>query len=119
MVAEGSLGYDLARSLVIGVNCGVRRELEIEELKKMVDEKGGKLTISWDLFKENYGRCYIEQATQSIIMNGLVLQSTDIPEESGDYIWDARKCSIGSKVCFALKDAVVKAKRLIPDIFNK
>uniref|UniRef100_A0AC35TTR6 CHK domain-containing protein n=1 Tax=Rhabditophanes sp. KR3021 TaxID=114890 RepID=A0AC35TTR6_9BILA len=122
MIHAGSIGSDLARAIVLGCQPEIRREIETvdlpkyyENLKREVIKRGGEFEMTWEMFKLNYDYCLIEQSVQLLMMYGFVLHNYTIPEDRPDYMWDARKYAIGSRIIFALKDAVNKCRVLKPE----
>uniref|UniRef100_A0AC35TFR2 CHK domain-containing protein n=1 Tax=Rhabditophanes sp. KR3021 TaxID=114890 RepID=A0AC35TFR2_9BILA len=118
----GSIGSDLARSIVIGCQPEIRREIETvdlpkyyENIKNEVIKRGGKFEMSWEMFKLNYDYCMIDQAMQLVLVYGFAILNYNIPEDRSDYMWNARNHAIGSRIVLAMKDAVTKCRVLKPE----
>uniref|UniRef100_A0AC35TLA7 CHK domain-containing protein n=1 Tax=Rhabditophanes sp. KR3021 TaxID=114890 RepID=A0AC35TLA7_9BILA len=119
----GSIGSDLARSIVICTDHVLRKEvIEWEllpnyytNLKNEVESRGSHFKITWDMFKLNYDFCFIVQTFQLLYISGLILHTQNAPIEKGNEIWDARKKETGLKVYHAFNDSIQIAKRLRPE----
>uniref|UniRef100_A0AC35THU7 CHK domain-containing protein n=1 Tax=Rhabditophanes sp. KR3021 TaxID=114890 RepID=A0AC35THU7_9BILA len=118
----GSIGADIARVLVTGCPAEIRREIEVvnlpiyyENLKNEIIKRGGQFDMSWEMFKLNYDYCEIDQCMHLLMMYAFGLIYYSVPEEAGDYLWDARKYSLGSRIVFAMVDAVKKCRILKPE----
>uniref|UniRef100_A0AC35UAW3 CHK domain-containing protein n=1 Tax=Rhabditophanes sp. KR3021 TaxID=114890 RepID=A0AC35UAW3_9BILA len=122
MINAGSIGSDLARAVVLGCNIEVRRECETlllpkyyQNLKEKVIKRGGKFDMTFEMFKLNYDYCMIDQSMQLLVTFPFPLANSKIPEGSGDELWDGRKYTLGSRIVFALKDAVKCCRILKPE----
>uniref|UniRef100_A0A0K0FIZ4 CHK domain-containing protein n=1 Tax=Strongyloides venezuelensis TaxID=75913 RepID=A0A0K0FIZ4_STRVS len=120
-VFKGTTGHDISRILVVSAPPDVRREIEkdylpvfYERLKESLTKCGKEMKISYEIFMNNYKLCLIEQSVQMILMIGFALQEYNVPEES-DYIWDARKFNIGSRIYFNICDAIKFCRELHPE----
>uniref|UniRef100_A0AC35U2G6 CHK domain-containing protein n=1 Tax=Rhabditophanes sp. KR3021 TaxID=114890 RepID=A0AC35U2G6_9BILA len=118
----GCIGVDIARVIVTGCSPEIRREIETVDLPKYYDSlkmeiinRGGSFEMTWEMFKLNYDFCMIEQSMDLLIMYSFALQNYSVPEEAGDYLWDARKYALGSRITFALIDAVKKCRLIKPE----
>uniref|UniRef100_A0AC35TGN9 CHK domain-containing protein n=1 Tax=Rhabditophanes sp. KR3021 TaxID=114890 RepID=A0AC35TGN9_9BILA len=122
IIYTGSIGADLARAIVLGCSVEIRREIETvdlpkyyENLKIEVIQRGGQFEMTWDMFKLNYDHCMIDQALQLLMLYGFSMQNHNVPKDRSDYMWNARKYAIGSRIVFAMKDAVKKCRVLKPE----
>uniref|UniRef100_A0A0N5BLR5 CHK domain-containing protein n=1 Tax=Strongyloides papillosus TaxID=174720 RepID=A0A0N5BLR5_STREA len=120
-IFKGTTGHDISRILVVSAPTDVRREIEkdylpnfYERLKDSLTKSGKEIEISYETFMNNYKLCFVEQSLMLILMIGFALQEYNVPEES-DYIWDARKFNIGSRVYYNLCDAIKICKELHPE----
>uniref|UniRef100_A0A0K0FEI1 CHK domain-containing protein n=1 Tax=Strongyloides venezuelensis TaxID=75913 RepID=A0A0K0FEI1_STRVS len=120
-IFKGTTGHDISRILAVSAPPDVRREIEkdylpvfYERLKESLTKSGKEIKISYETFMNNYKLCFVEQSLMMILMIGFALQEYNIPEEF-DYIWDARKFNIGSRVYFNLCDAINICKELHPE----
>uniref|UniRef100_A0A0N5CH99 CHK domain-containing protein n=1 Tax=Strongyloides papillosus TaxID=174720 RepID=A0A0N5CH99_STREA len=120
-VFKGTTGHDISRILAVSAPPDVRREIEkeylpdfYERLKESLIKSGKEMKISYETFMNNYKLCFIEQSLMMFLMIGFALQEYNVPEEP-DYIWDARKFNIGSKVWYNIYDAIKFCKELHPE----
>uniref|UniRef100_A0A0K0FS86 CHK domain-containing protein n=1 Tax=Strongyloides venezuelensis TaxID=75913 RepID=A0A0K0FS86_STRVS len=120
-VFKGTTGHDISRILAVSAPPDVRREIEkdylpvfYERLKESLTKSGKEIKISYETFMNNYKLCFVEQSLIMILMIGFALQEYNVPEES-DYIWDARKINIGTRVYYNLYDAIKICKELHPE----
>uniref|UniRef100_A0A0K0FWE1 CHK domain-containing protein n=1 Tax=Strongyloides venezuelensis TaxID=75913 RepID=A0A0K0FWE1_STRVS len=120
-VFKGTTGHDISRILVLSVPTDVRREIEKEylpvfykKLRNSLTKNGKEMKLSYETFMNNYKLCFIEQSLIMFFMIGFALQEYNVPE-GPDYIWDARKFNIGSKVCYNIFDAIKFCKELHPE----
>uniref|UniRef100_A0A0K0FCW9 CHK domain-containing protein n=1 Tax=Strongyloides venezuelensis TaxID=75913 RepID=A0A0K0FCW9_STRVS len=118
---KGTTGHDISTILVMSAPADVRREIEkdylpvfYERLKDSLTKNGKEMKISFETFMNNYKLCFVEQSLMMILIVGFALQEYNIPEEF-DYIWDARKFNIGSRIYFNLCDAIKICKDLYPE----
>uniref|UniRef100_A0AC35U3E3 CHK domain-containing protein n=1 Tax=Rhabditophanes sp. KR3021 TaxID=114890 RepID=A0AC35U3E3_9BILA len=118
----GSIAADIARTVVIGCQPEIRRDIETTDLPKYyqnmkneVINRGGQFEMTWEMFKLNYDYCMIDQSMQLLLLYRFALLNYSVPEEAGDYLWDARKYALGSRIVFAIIDAVKKCRLLNPE----
>uniref|UniRef100_A0A0K0FEI6 CHK domain-containing protein n=1 Tax=Strongyloides venezuelensis TaxID=75913 RepID=A0A0K0FEI6_STRVS len=120
-IFKGTTGHDISRILVMSVPTDVRREIEkeylpifYERLRDSLTNDGKVMEISYETFMNSYKLCFVQQSLAMILMTGFALREYNVPEKS-DYIWDARKFNIGSRVYYNFYDAIKICKELRPD----
>uniref|UniRef100_A0A0K0FCI4 CHK domain-containing protein n=1 Tax=Strongyloides venezuelensis TaxID=75913 RepID=A0A0K0FCI4_STRVS len=120
-VFKGTTGHDISRILVMSAPADVRREIEkeylpvfYERLRDSLTKNGKEMKISFEKFMNNYKLCLVEQSVDMILTVGFALQEYNVPEEY-DYIWDARKFNIGSRIYFNICDAIKICRELHPE----
>ncbi|CEF69555.1 Protein kinase-like domain and Uncharacterised oxidoreductase Dhs-27 family and CHK kinase-like domain-containing protein [Strongyloides ratti] len=120
-IHEGSIGGDISRILATSVPTDVRKEIEkyyfpdyYKKLKKSLINNGKEMVISYETFINNYKTCFIQQSLMAFITFGFGLKKYNVPNDS-DYIWDARKYYLGSKVFHNIYDSIKFCNELHPE----
>uniref|UniRef100_A0AC35TKQ0 CHK domain-containing protein n=1 Tax=Rhabditophanes sp. KR3021 TaxID=114890 RepID=A0AC35TKQ0_9BILA len=122
---SGSIAADVARFLLFTTSPDTRLEIELnylptyyETLKARILKKEGKFEMTWEMFVKNYEISFIDQALQLLYMLNFVFRTDDIPKQCE--MWKARKFLIGTRIVFALNQAVKYVKKHNPDwLINK